>query len=397
MHCSPLRSYPLVALMVFILPTSLFAIRADYISSKIPDSTDIAPIVRTLKNDIEPRMADFPLITVRQSDRDSMTRLVRAAYIRLNAIKNPDASLKILLLKGLLLLYLGGMGNPVAFNQAIKTLATASQHFPQSREIPWMRGMHSLCSGNIVEGIRVFDSLRVAGFDENEFLSDYAHAVFYAVIPRKSDTFALRLIDPSHGRRGDTASPASFTWTIIESKRAALPFYDYEATFAFRKQFCLEFSGLLPRPPGAALLNYHSIEPPSAISARLIRQLSDRVDSARCAIHIDANDVRISPYEYLLKRIGGIYDSIEVKTDLPAYHAISLRCYSRDFWGREGSCTAYVVFDRSVADLSKIPFVKGIPRLQDVERKIRFTITMRCGIDVWDQAEAKLQSVIRAF
>jgi hypothetical protein len=66
--------------MVFILPTSLFAIRADYISSKIPDSTDIAPIVRTLKNDIEPRMADFPLITVRQSDRDSMTRLLRAAY-----------------------------------------------------------------------------------------------------------------------------------------------------------------------------------------------------------------------------------------------------------------------------------------------------------------------------
>jgi hypothetical protein len=145
------------------------------------------------------------------------------------------------------------------------------------------------------------------------------------------------------------------------------------------------------------MLNYSSIEPLLATSLQLIRQLSDRLDSAHCVIHIDVNDVKISPYEYLVKRISGIYDSIESKSDLAAYGAISLRGYRRDFWGREGMITAYIVFDRTIADLYRLLFPTKKPKPRDLETKIRFTITMRCGMDVWDQAEAKLQSVIRAF
>ena len=252
--------------------------------------------------------------------------------------------------------------------------------------------------GDVFTGIRILDSLRVSGYNNEEFLASYAKYVFDAFMPMKHDSFPAFLKNTDQIQPTDTAFPCSFRWRIVSSPQSPLPFFEYWAGFTFRKQFRLVFSGLREHVPGRAWLHYHDREPPSAVSAHLLDQLSNRVDSAWCTIHIDVNDTKISPYEYIIKRISGVYDSIEVKKDLSKYQAISLRCLSRGlFLKPEGAYTAYVVFDRSARNIFKNEPAVRKPPAWKADKLVRFTLTMRYSPDIQAPAEAKLQSILRAF
>jgi hypothetical protein len=251
------------------------------------------------------------------------------------------------------------------------------------------------------DGIRFLENLRSSGFDNEKFLWMYAQYVFKAFIPAKTDSLPPLLKDASQIQCTDTAFPSAFSLRIISSQKAPLPFFEYRAGFILGKGLRLVFPPLRNHTQGRAWLNCRDHQPPlSALSMCLISQLSDPIDSAWCTIYIDLNDTKISPYEYLVKRIGGIYDSIEVKNDLPRYHALSLRCYSQGLFVEPGGTfTAYVVFDRSIRDiLRNDSSVRGKPAQRwKTDGNVRFTLTMRCGCDVQDQAEAKLQSLLRSF
>jgi hypothetical protein len=253
--------------------------------------------------------------------------------------------------------------------------------------------------GNIFKEIRLLDSLRISGLDNEEFLGNYARYVFHTFMPEKKGGFSVLLKNDDQIQPTDTAFPCAFKWNIVSSQKALLPFFEYRAGFAFRKQFRLVFTGLRHYSPGLAWLQFSNRKPPlSNISADLIGQLNDRIDSAWFAIHIDLNDTRISPYEYIIKRISGIYDSIEAKSDLSKYHAISLRCYRRGFFvNPEGTYTAYIIFDRRVMDILKNDSAFRKTPARDADKSVRYTLTMRCGCDVQDMAEAKLQSLFHAF
>ena len=252
--------------------------------------------------------------------------------------------------------------------------------------------------GKIYEGIRLLDSLRVSGLDNEEFLGNYARFVFHMFMPEKKGVFSVLLKNDDQIQPTDTAFPSAFKWNIVSSQKALLPFFEYRAGFAFRKQFRLVFAGLRQYSHGSAWLQFQDRKPLPDISADLLGQLNDRIDSAWCAIHIDLNDTHISPYEYIVKRISGIYDSIEVRSDLSKYHAISLRCYRRGFFVKpEGTYTAYIIFDRRVVDVVKNDSVFRKASARERDKNVRYTLTMRCGCDIQDQAEAKLQSLLHAF
>jgi hypothetical protein len=251
---------------------------------------------------------------------------------------------------------------------------------------------------DVFSGLRILDSLRTSGCDNETFMGHYAEYVFNAFMPTKADSFSALFKNAEQVPPTDTAFPCAFRWRIVNVPQAPLPFYEYRAGFAFRKKFRLVFSGLRRHIPGNAWLQFHGREPPSPVTGNLIAQMDDRIDSAWCTIHIDINDTKISPYEYILKRISGVYDSIEVKTDLSRYHAISLRCLRRGlFLKPEGTYTAYVVFDRTAKDIFKNDSARRKTSAWKGDKNVRFTLTMRCGCDVQSPAEAKLQSILRAF
>ena len=350
----PARSWFAAALVVMVSWTFSPALRAQHRIAAMPDSAEWSSIVRLLRKTVEPHVCR----------------------------KTQGASLRVE--KDSILLTLA-------------MLDAAALRYPHSPQLAWIRGLYLIKQGSLFDGIAVLDGLRRTGFDNEEFLSDYARSLFYAVVPPKADTFSLLIGDGAFMRRADTVSPQAFTWKIITSQKAALPFFDYEAAFTFRKQFRLEFGYLPGHGSTAALLQYHRTESQSSASINLQNQLSERIDSARCAIHIDVNDITISPFEYLLRRINKMYDSIAVQSDLTRFNAISLRCYSMGFWGREGTRTAYIVFDRTLDEIMRSATPPRRVRGKNAGRKIRFTITMRSSIETAWQAEEKLQSILDAF
>ncbi len=245
--------------------------------------------------------------------------------------------------------------------------------------------------GGVFAAIRALDSLRISGCVDEKFLGEYARYVFYSLVPLERDAFPVLVKAADEARPADTADACRFSWRIVDSKRAALPFFEYRAGFAFRKQFRLVFFSPQIRPEREAFLQVR--DEPSVVSLDLTHRFFNRTDSAWCSIHIDVNDTKISPYEYLVARISGIYDSIEEKKDLPEFRALSLRCYNFGRFGdSEGTYTAYIVFDRSVIDPSK----RKRPAYS-ANKNVRCTVTMRCGRAVADQAEARLQSILHAF
>ncbi len=126
-------------------------------------------------------------------------------------------------------------------------------------------------------------------------------------------------------------------------------------------------------------------------------EFADRTDAANCTVCVDLNDTKSPAMEYLSRRIGGVFDSISTANDLSRYHAVSVRCFRRSWaYGRDGDFAAFVVFDRTLGALSKARGAKPAAR-PDAEKKVRFTVAVRSGIDIQVFTEAKLQSMLRAF
>jgi hypothetical protein len=388
------RTFFFIVLILF----PLYGINSRYIDETVCDTADFSAISRALKDKIEDAQPDFPLVFIPQKERDSIAGSLDVDFRYSNMVRPGEASLKYYLLKSLVLLYQAEAGKKAVSAKALDILSEAAQNFPQRREVPWMRGLHQISAGNAFEGIRILDSLYASGFDGREFIADYARSVFHAFIPPRNKTIFLLLGTSGHSVDGDTIPVVGFSWRIIRSRRASLPFFDYDAGFVFRKPFRLVYPGMAPCRYPSAMLDFGDNPPQSPISTDLVNQLSDRTDSARCSIHIDVNDTAVSMFEYLRARINGIYDSIGEKKDLSQYNGISLRCYNRLSWIHESTCTAYIVFDRYYYDLMGVKQVNiGKNALKTALRRIRFTVTMRSGIDVQDKAEDKLQSILRAF
>jgi hypothetical protein len=278
---------------------------------------------------------------------------------------------------------------------SISAFAEATAH-PQPDEGPWKRGIALIGSGRELDGIAVLDSLRESGFTKEEFLSDYANRVFGMFVPRQADsTYGVLLKQPPGF---DTTPAQSLYWKVTKSKNAAYPSFIYGSTFSFRKPFSLVFTGLSGQMQNQGLLQSEYSPLQAHVASALSDQLDDRRDKARLAICIDLSDTRVSPYEYLARRINGMYDSIDVRTDLSQYGALSLRCLNRGYFrDEEGTYTAYIVFDRSLGELLKKHCNDKASGKVKLSKRIRFTVTIESGNSVQKFTEAKLQSILSCF
>jgi hypothetical protein len=284
------------------------------------------------------------------------------------------------------------MTSLIAFS--VSSYAVGIAH-SQSNETIWKRGLELIGSGHELEGIAVLDSLRMSGFSKDEFLDNYANHVFGMFIPRKADSaYAVLLKQPP---AFDTTPAHSLFWKVTKSQNAKYPSFIYGSTFTFRKPFSLVFTGLSGQVKNQGLLRSDHSPLQARVSSALLDQLDDRFDRALCAICIDLNDTRSSPFEYLARRINGVYDSIDVRADLSQYRALSLRCHTRGYYGDEGTYTAYVVFDRSLGELFKRHCADKAPGNIQLNKQIRFTVTIESGSSVQKFTEAKLQSILSFF
>jgi hypothetical protein len=266
------------------------------------------------------------------------------------------------------------------------------------QEAVWKQGIRLMDSNKVFEGIRLLDSLRMSGYDDARFLSAYARSVFRLFVPQKADSVMPFLQEAPRHSVFDTTTPASLSWNVTRSDQRAYPCFQYKATFVYRKPFSLVFQGLDSMQMPRALLRFHELQPQTPVQSALVGQFSDRRDDANCTVCIDLNDPKSSLMEYIGRRINGVYDSINSQKDLQKYHALSIRCFRRNFFSRtDGSYAAYIVFDRTLADLQTVPSHKRRSTGPDATRKIRFTVAIRSGIDVQVFTEAKLQSILREF
>ena len=262
----------------------------------------------------------------------------------------------------------------------------------------WMKGEDLIRSKNVLEGIRLLDSLRVTGFDEREFISDYARDAFHVFIPAKTDSGLAANLEVRRWFGLDTSLASSFRCDITRPLLSQYPCFIYSATFVFRKPFPLVFMGLSYLPYPSALLQFYGKDPPSPVGNILADEFYDRQEKARCLVCIDLNDTKSPFMQYIGDRINGVYNTIKTGSDLARYHALSLRCFRYDnFRGQKGDFAAFIVFDRSIGDILKITRGNRQYPEKDLEKKIRFTVSVQSGIDVQDQAEAKLQTVLDAF
>jgi hypothetical protein len=279
------------------------------------------------------------------------------------------------------------------------TIRAALKKYPQSSELKWLDGLFLLHTGSFIQGIRSLDSLRTGGFNNNGFLTDYARHVFKILLPKNGGQVLFTRTD-SH-LETDTAVPFATAWTISgqSDKSQSFPLFSMTAKFSFHKPFPLDFSSVIPSHKLALTVSIPDSLSPSYISQRMLDILSDRTDYVACRIFIDLSNVNCSQNEYLSQRISGYYDSIEIrKNDLPAYNALSLRCYARNFlFGREGQYAAYITFDRFFTETGRPENKKSNLSIVNRPVKIRFTIAMESGIDISDIAEEKLQSLLALF
>lgn len=261
----------------------------------------------------------------------------------------------------------------------------------------WQQGGRLMDAGKVFEGIRVLDSLRLAGFDDPTFLSDYSHRVFRAFVPGSADSSVAFLQDAASGAQTDSVFPDRISWKVTAHASAAYPVFQYGAAFTYRKPYKLVFPGLGNGNPAGGLLDAPEAAQQSPGEAVLRNEFADRTDAADCMVCMDLNDTKSPVMDYLARRISGVYDSIGIRNDLARYHAVSIRCFRRSWvYGRDGDFAAFVVFDRTLGDLLKARGIKPAAH-SDAGKKIRFTVAMRSGIDIQVFTEAKLQSVLRAF
>jgi hypothetical protein len=266
------------------------------------------------------------------------------------------------------------------------------------QEAAWKHGMQLIESKKIFEGIRLLDSLRTSGYDDPQFLSAYAQCVLRCFMPQITDSGRPVIQKTFPHFAFDTTAPLSLSWNVSKSGQRAYPSFQYKATFVYKKPFTLIFQEPVTRKMPQALLRFHELEPQTSVQSALIEQISNRQDSANCTVCIDLNDTKSPLMEYVGWRIQGVYDSISPQNDLQKYHALSLRCFRRDFFSiNDDSYAAYIVFDRTLADLQNNSSHKRRSAAPDANRKIRFTVAVRSGIDIQVFTEAKLQSLLRSF
>jgi hypothetical protein len=328
--------------------------------------------------------------------RDSTAILFRQLYKELRCQEHGRPYLKGDLISGLIMLYLGELGSHSSFDTVKKILIEPAKEFPDNRIIPWLKGLSLIKAGEITNGIKLLDSLRMSGFNEEAFLGDYAGYVFHALTPEISDTQSLILKSFSYAFP-DTVSPNSFDWKVTQSicpsQNTKLPCFTYGATFEIRKPFHLVFTGL--KQLNLSTLNIGYV--PNQIATNSMNyQCAVRKELAFCKLFIDLNDSRSSQTEYLCKRINGRYDSIAIKPEFPGHNGISLRCYNMP-WSiyDDGTFTAIATFDREVPDFSLHHETKT--NTNKPVTTCRYTLVMQSSNDVEMPSEAKFQRIIRAF
>jgi hypothetical protein len=262
----------------------------------------------------------------------------------------------------------------------------------------WKQGIRLIESKKVFEGIRLLDSLRMSGFRDERFLSAYARSVFMCFIPQKADSGMPDLREVLQHFSFDTTTPASLSWNVSKSEQRAYPSFQYKATFVCRKPFTLVFEGPYTKKKPLALLRYNELQPQTYVQRAFAEQFLERQDSANCTVCFDLDDTKSPLMEYVGRRINGVYDSINTQNDLKKYHALSLRCFRRGYLnGTDDGYAAFVVFDRTLADLQNIPLRKRRSAGRETNGKIRFTVAIRSGIDVQAFSEEKLQTILRAF
>lgn len=261
----------------------------------------------------------------------------------------------------------------------------------------WQRAAELVDAGKIFEGILALDSLRRSGFDDPQFLSDYSRRVFNAFVRKPTDSGVAFLQDAKAAPVEDSVFPCGISWKVTANSNAAYPSYQFGASFTYRKPYHLVFQGLTSSSALGGLLRIPETARWSPTQAALQYEFGDRIDAADCTVCIDLNDTKSPLFDYIGKRIAGLYDSVGAGNDLARYHAISLRCFRRScFYGKEGDFAAFVVFDRTLGDLLRSRGGKTSGR-SDSSRRIRFTVAMRSGLDIQVFTEAKLLSVLRSF
>jgi hypothetical protein len=306
----------------------------------------------------------------------------RRRYDNDGAVKTPGG-LPVLMCSALFVVFIG-----VRFANAELT----------DQEAVWKQGIRLIESKKVFEGIRLLDSLRMSGYRDARFLSDYARSVFMCFIPPKTDSGMPDLREVLQHFSFDTTTPASLSWNVSKSEQGAYPSFQYKATFVCRKPFTLVFQGFEKIKRPLALLRYHELQPQTYVQRAFAEQFIERQDSANCTVCFDLNDTKSPFMEYVGRRINGVYDSINSQNDLRKYHALSLRCFRRSFYnGIDDRYAAFVVFDRTLADLQNIPPHKRRSAGREANRKIRFTVAIRSGLDVKAFSEEKLQTILRAF
>jgi hypothetical protein len=267
-----------------------------------------------------------------------------------------------------------------------------------AQEIVWKQGILLIESKKVFEGIRLLDSLRMSGYRDERFLSAYARSVFMCFIPQKTDSGMQDLREVLQHFSFDTTTPASLSWNVSKSEQGAYPSFQYKATFVCRKPFTLVFEGFEKVKMPLALLRYNELRPQTYVQRAFAEQFIERQDSANCTVCFDLNDTKSPLMEYVGRRINGVYDSISSQNDLRKCHALSLRCFRRSFYGGiDDRYAAFVVFDRTLADLQNIPLRKRRSAGPEANRKIRFTVAIRSGLGVQVFTEEKLQTILRAF
>jgi hypothetical protein len=285
----------------------------------------------------------------------------------------------------------------LTFGLSAQNADTCAQKLPTTRSMAWTQGLGMIKSGEIAQGIRQLDSLRLTGLNDSAFLKEYAFYVFRALVPEKADTQPI-LLKSFFESISDTLQPGSFEWKVIRCTGphdgTKLPCFTYGATFDICKPFHFIFTGL--SQPNTSVLQLGYISNHQAVSD-LNHQLADRKDVATCRLYIDLNSAGTSNSEYLTKRINGVYDSIEDKSNMPGFKGVSLRCFSWPrFINEDEKYTAIASFDRP------FPGIRNRPGSQTAQkeistRSIRYTLIVQSSSDVKDLLEVKFMSMLKAF
>jgi hypothetical protein len=359
---------------------------------RIPGSFKDLKIINALKEYDATRPA-IPGCAATDSGRDSAAALLLRLYHGWRNATQGQRQLKSELVSGLLLLRLGETGLDWPYDTARALLYTTARAYPENEIVAWMRGLRDIQSGELTHGIRLLDSLFIAGLESKTFLQDYGRSIAQALIPARGIPTSISLADTVP----DTLVPVSYEWKITHTHRNTnmpeLPRFSYGATFELSKPFHIVFSGLGKKPlPEIGLFSIP--KPDDDLLSQYLNRT--RTEKAHCRIFIDPNEPVCAIPEFIARRINGCYDSIDLKSDLCGLRGISLRCYTlpRRFSREEGTYTAIVSFDRCVLDKQ---YSSRLEILKKSATTVRYTLVVRSSLDAKDALEVKLQSLLRLF